>query len=167
LQEDVDPGIQVHHDNPQEQALLASFEAPVCVEQNLGGEDSDFQVPVQLKKRATCARVDLRAPSPKKISTLRKRVKKGDATARVPPIPPSNLECLEAQDTFDPMAVGKPCWILHPLHLQLAIGYGKTGPTWKNKGQRLVGCCVQGEQMVQVHRTFKESVLLMFCEFER
>jgi hypothetical protein len=165
----VDPhlNIHVHQDNHNNEPLLASSEALVEIQEHSADKDSNFQEPVQTKKRATCASANLRAWSLKRKSTLRKRVKKGTAIPEVPRISPNNLGRLEARENSNPVAVGKLCWILHPMHPQIAIVYGKTGPTWKTKRQRLASCCVHGEQMVQVHGTFRESVPLMFCELER
>jgi hypothetical protein len=167
VQEDVNMEIDVLQPSPEEKTMHLSSEVHLDIHQTSDGEDSEFQAPIQLKKRTKRACVEMRATSPKKNSILKKRVKKGIATTEVPPITASNLGRLEARDTFDPVAVGKPCWILHPLHPQVAIRYGKTSPTWKTKGQQLAGCCVHGEQMVQVHWTFRESVPLIFCELQR
>jgi hypothetical protein len=161
VQEDVNTEIDMLQPSPEEQTVHLSSEVHLDIHQTLGGEDSDFQALVQLRKRTKRACVEMRATSPKKNSILMKRVKKGIATIEIPPITASNPRRLEARNTFDPVVIGKPCWILHPLHPQVAIGYGKT------KGQRLAGCCVHGEQMVQVYGTFRESVLLMFYELQR
>jgi hypothetical protein len=88
--EDVNSESQAQLEDPKEEALRRSSEFPVGNQESSSAEDSNFQVPVQLQRRATRASVDLRAPSPKKTSTLKRRVKKGTATSKLPPIPPSN-----------------------------------------------------------------------------
>jgi hypothetical protein len=106
-------------------------EVPLDIQRLRAGLDPNFQAPVPTKRRATHGSVELTTSFPKT------RSKKGNATSQLPPISPSSPGRLQPRDTTDPVAVGKPCWILHPLHGHVAIAYGKSGPNWKAKGQCL------------------------------
>ena len=90
-------------------------------------------------------------------------MKKGAVLATTPAIALSILGRLDPRLTTDPIAVGKPCWILHPEHGADAVAFGKNGSNWKTKGQRL---CVHGEQMVQVHGIYQKSVPIMIPELD-
>jgi hypothetical protein len=132
----------------------------------LRGEDPDFQAPKPVSSRASRSRAQLAASSPKVKSKLKRTGKRGTPTLS-PLIPPSNPGRLDPRPNMDAVPVGKPCWILHPDFVSQVVGYGKTGPHWKSKGQCLAAFCSSRQQMVQVHGVFVHSVPLMVLELDR
>lgn len=137
------------------------------MERVLRGEDPDFQAPQQVPGRASRSRAHVPPVSQKTVTIAKKNTKRGTPTLSQPPIPPSHPGRLEPKSSSDAVPVGKTCWILHPEYPSQVVAYGKTGPHWRSKGQRLAGFCTTGQQMVQIHGVFATSVPLMFLEPER
>ena len=69
---------------------------------------------------------------------------------------------LEAQDNNFPIPVGKSVWILYPQHVDIPIGAGKSGLSWKCKSSKLGQQCSEGMQFVFVHRVFEQSTLFRY-----
>ena len=68
---------------------------------------------------------------------------------------------LEARNNF-PISAGKTVWILHPQHVDIPVGAGKTGLSWNCKSSKLGQQCTEGMQYVFDHRVFEQSTLLMY-----
>jgi hypothetical protein len=156
-----------HTDVEPNDDVIEETEVSEDMQRVLRREDPDFQAPQSMPARASRSRAAVHALSPKKKSQLKKNVKKGTTTVPPPPIPPSNPGRVDPKPTGDVVPLSKPCWILHPDFFSQAVAYGKIGPHWKSKGQRLSAFCSHGQQMVQVHGVFAQSVPLMFEELER
>jgi hypothetical protein len=127
-------------------------------------EDPDFQPPPPMRSRPTRLRAMPGTSARKNKSKVSKKVKKASPLPVVPPLPQSKSDHLEPRPTIDPIVVGKPCWILHPNHKDDVVAFGKSGTSWKTKGQRL---CAHGEQLVHILRTYRKGVPLMILDKER
>jgi hypothetical protein len=158
-------GDEIPHAEPEHAAEETDMSKEM--QRVLRGEDPDFQAPQPVLGRASHSRAQLSPASPKTNTKLKKNMKKGTLTLNHPPIPPSNPGRLDPKPNNDAVPVGKTYWILHPDYISQVVAYGKTGPHWKSKGQRLAGFCSAGQQMVQIHGVFATSVPLMFFEPER
>ena len=66
--------------------------------------------------------------------------------------------------TSGALAANKPCFILHPDHGDTVVAEGKTGGSWKSPSQKLGALCLEGQQMVQVHKIIKTGLPLIFSE---
>ena len=51
---------------------------------------------------------------------------------------------LEARENNFPISAGKTVWILHPRHVDIPVGAGKTGLSWKCKSSKLGQQCTEG-----------------------
>ena len=99
------------------------------------GQDLDFQAPPPIKTRMLRSKTVTCSTSPLPKTHLRRKMKKGTTLAMTPAIAPSAPRRLDPRLTTDPIVVGKPCWILHPDHGAHAVAFGKSGCSWKTKGQ--------------------------------
>ncbi|KAG0595232.1 hypothetical protein M758_UG151600 [Ceratodon purpureus] len=66
--------------------------------------------------------------------------------------------------TSDAIAANHLCFILHPDHGDTVVAEGKTGGSWKLPSQRVGNLCLEGQQMVQVHKIIKPGLPLIFSE---
>ena len=64
----------------------------------------------------------------------------------------------------DAIAVNSLCYILHPDHGETIVAEGKTGGSWKSPSTKFGKLCLEGQQMVQVHKIIKTGLPLIFSE---
>ena len=62
------------------------------------------------------------------------------------------------------IAVNSLVFILHPDHGDTIVAEGKAGGSWKSPGSKFGKLCLEGQQMVQVHKVLKTGLPLIFSE---
>ncbi|KAG0597384.1 hypothetical protein M758_UG333700 [Ceratodon purpureus] len=131
-----------------------------------GGFSDDLNFMTQPPSKATRSH---KSVTQKKSTIPKKYLKTKGLLHYVPPVAQPSVGRINPRSRTDhSVACKKPVWILHLEVPGLPVAYGKSGISWKStrKNQQHTPCDL-GQQMVQVHHVYDESVSLMFPELER